>query len=433
MKKMVLQLLQACMRLFARLTIVRYKPTIIGVTGTVGKTSAKQAIGVVVGVARRTRYSMKSFNNELGLPLTIIGDWEETGGILFWLRVVIRGIVQLIFKNKNYPEVLVLEYGIDRPGDMKYLLSIARPHIGIFTAMGEMPVHVEFFLGPEAVLREKAKLIQQLPATGFAVLNSDDPLVMSVKPQTRAHVVTAGFDHDADMRIMNFSYRFDAEEYATTFKLTYGGSFVPIRLEGVLGRTHAYAAAIGASLGLIFGINLVTIAEAFQAYEAPRGRLKIIPGIKETVIIDDTYNASPIAMEEALEVLKTIDAKRKIAVLGDMLELGKYTLEAHQEIGRRAAHELDMLVTVGLRGKFIAESALRAGMSKKAVTSFMSVREAGHFVQNNLQKGDVVLIKASQAVRLERIVKEIMREPERAKDFLVRQNKEWVDRPALYE
>lgn len=432
MKKIFLQLLMWKLRLLARLTIARYKPEIVGVTGTVGKTSTKLAIGTVLSRVKRVRASARSYNNELGLPLTILGDWNSTEGLFFWPSVIISAITRLIVKSHSYPELIVLEYGIDRPGDMKKLLSIAKPQIGVFTAIGETPVHIEYFAGPEAVFREKIKLVQSLPATGFAILNADDKTVMLARGQTRAQIITYGFSEHADVKITSFS-QFIIGGPGVSFKLGYAGSFVPIRLEGVVGRSQAYAAAAAAAVGLVSGVNLVGIAETLRHYQAPNGRLKTIEGVKQSIIIDDTYNASPMAVEEALLTIKGLKPKRAIAALGDMLELGKYTLEEHEKIGRLSAKTVEILVTVGLRGKFIAEAAVRAGMSRRMVFPFMNVVEAGIFLQNKIQRGDVILIKGSQGTRMEKIVEEIMKEPIDAPKLLVRQSKVWKEKPGLYD
>ena len=422
------------LRTLARATLARYSPGIVGITGSVGKTSTKEAVRTVLAAERTVRAPAKNFNNELGLPLAILGDWESAGGVFFWLKVICVSIWRLIVKSKEYPEVLVLEYAIDRPGDMKYLLEIARPHIGLFTAMGDVPVHVEFFTGPEAVMREKARLISQLPATGFAILNIDDPLVMEAKSQTRAQVMTFGFDEKADVRVTNFSNNFDGKSGGISCKLTYGGSIVPVRIDRALGKAQAYSIGAAAVVGLIFGLNLVRIAEALSSYEAPAGRLKLVRGIRESFLIDDTYNAAPTAMHSALETLKSLNAKRKIAVLGDMLEIGKYTLEVHEGVGKSVKKiGVDMLLTVGIRGKLIAEAAIKEGMSEKSVFQFTDIYEASEFLEAKIQKGDLILVKGSQGVRLEKVVKELMAEPARAKELLVRQDAEWVRRKGLYE
>ena len=407
---------------------------IVGITGSVGKTSAKEAIKEVVSRERMVRAPAKNFNNELGLPLTIIGDFQTIGGMFFWFEVLGRGIYKILVRDKAYPEVLVLEYGIDRPGDMKKLLDIARPHIGVFTAIGKIPVHIEYFTGPEQVAKEKAKLIAQLPSTGFAILNADDPLVMRAKTETRAQVVTFGSSEHADVRITNFSNHFDGTHAGISMKLTYGGSFIPLRIDGALGEAQAISSSIAAAVGLAFGMNLVKIAEVLSHYEAPAGRLRCIQGIHESTIIDDTYNASPKAMENAIDTLTELPTRRKIAVLGDMLELGKYTLEAHEELGRRVKKKgIDILITVGIRGKLIAEGAIRAGMNEKSVFTNDTIDEAVRLLKQKIQKGDVILIKGSQGARMERIVKRIMAEPEHACERLARQNSEWIAKKGMYD
>jgi UDP-N-acetylmuramoyl-tripeptide--D-alanyl-D-alanine ligase len=318
---------------------------------------------------------------------------------------------------------------------MDYLLAIARPQLGIVTAVGNIPVHVEFFSGPEGVAREKSKLVAQLPTTGFALLNADDPNVLKMANDTRGRVITYGFSEKADVRLLSFGNRPDngSGEAGISFKISYNGKVVPLKIPNVLGKTAAYASAVGAAVGMIFGVNLVKISEELNKIETPPGRLRALSGIKGSFIIDDTYNASPLAMREALELLKSLKAKRKIAVLGDMLEIGKYTMDAHEEMGMLAAKSADMLLAVGLRGKFIAEGALKNKMPKNAVFTFDDIHDAGHFLQEKLKAGDTVLLKASQGVRLEKVVREIMAEPLRAKELLVRQNEEWLEKPGMYE
>jgi len=433
MKNFFLAILRVCLKALAKMTIVRYEPAIIGITGSVGKTSTKEAIRAVVAHERTVRATLKNFNNELGLPLTILGNWDSAGGALFWLKVIFVSLKNLFIRNASYPEVLVLEYGVDRPGDMKYLLEIARPHISIFTAMGTIPVHVEFFADPESVFREKVKIVSQLSVTGFVVLNADDELVLSAHSDTRAHIITFGFSEKSEMRVISFSNRLDDTFQGTSLKLVHGGSVVPIHIPYVFGRAQGYAISAAAAVGVIFGMNLVSIVDALASYNSPNGRMRIISGVKETTLIDDTYNASPVAMKDAVDALKSISAKRKVAVLADMLEIGKYTLVAHETLGKHVAKTADILVTVGIRGKFIAEAAIRAGMQKKSVNIFMSVCEAGKFLQKKITKGDVILIKGSQGTRMEKIVKELMAEPRDAERLLVRQSEYWLARPGLYD
>jgi UDP-N-acetylmuramoyl-tripeptide--D-alanyl-D-alanine ligase len=422
---MPVTVLKKTLRKLARLMIWRYRPAIIGVTGSAGKTSAKLAIKAVLERDRRVRVSFGNLNSDLGLPLTILGDWspEEFALVsratpagtkkirkaLFWMKVVFGSAWRIMFAHAGeYPEILILEYGADRPGDIKYLLSIARPNISVITAIGDIPVHVEYYGGPDEVAREKGRLIEYLPVGGFAILNGDDDVVMGLQSRTRARVMTFGFDKGVEVRISRFENKLkDGQLSGISFKLEHGSAVVPVRIDNVFGRAHAYAAGAAAAIGLAFGMNLVTISEALARYAPPESRMQLLPGIKYTSVIDDSYNASLIAMRSALETLAALPAKRKIAVLGDMLEIGKYTPEAHEMVGRLVAKDADVLFTVGPRAKFIAEAARGAGMKRAAIFSYDVVDEAITPIKNFIKKGDLVLVKGSHSMELHKIVDEI--------------------------
>ncbi|TSC95614.1 MAG: UDP-N-acetylmuramoyl-tripeptide--D-alanyl-D-alanine ligase [Parcubacteria group bacterium Athens1014_26] len=256
--------------------------------------------------------------------------------------------------------------------------------------------------------REKSKIIESLSNTGFAVLNFDDRTVLEMKQRTRAHVATFGFGSGAEVRITNFENKMSNNSpVGIAFKLNYGGSFVPVRIDGCFGKAQAYAVAAASCVGLIFGMNLVKISEALLNYQSPPQRARLLVGIKQTYIIDDSYNASPLSMQNSIEAVKSLKTKRKIGVLGDMMEIGKYTSDAHQAIGKMAGKVFDLLVTVGMRGKLIADGAARAGMPKKNIYSFDSADEAKLKVQELMKKGDLILVKASHSVGLEKVVEEI--------------------------
>ena len=418
-------MLKKILRKLARLMIWRYRPAIIGVTGSAGKTSTKLAIKAVLERDRRVRASFGNLNSDLGVPLTILGNWRAEEFALvsratprgtkkiqkaaFWIKVIFSSAWRILFARPgDYPEILILEYGADRPGDIKYLLSIARPNMSIITAIGDIPVHVEYYGGPDEVAREKGRLIEYLPVGGFAILNGDDAVVMNLQSRTRARVMTFGFDKGVEVRISRFENKLkDGQPSGISFKLEYGSAVVPVRIDNVFGRAHAYAAGAAAAVGLAFGMHLVTISEALARYAPPESRMQLLPGIKYTSIIDDSYNASVIAMRSALETLAVLPAKRKVAVLGDMLEIGKYTPEAHEAVGRMAAKDADVLFTVGARAKFIAEAARGVGMKRAVIFSFDTVDEAIKPIKDFIKKGDLILVKGSHSIGLNKIVEEI--------------------------
>jgi UDP-N-acetylmuramoyl-tripeptide--D-alanyl-D-alanine ligase len=425
MKGFTVKILQWKLKKVAQLTVWRYRPGVVGVTGSVGKTSTKMAIAAVLGGGRAVRASKGNLNTALGLPLAIVGDWPEESLALvsrdtppgerlfaklrFWFTVLVRSWWNLLtMPRSRYPEVLVLEYGADRPGDIRRLLGIARPNVAVVTAIGETPVHVEFYQNAGAVAREKARLIERLPAAGFAILNRDDAAVMDLRGRTPAHVVTFGFGADSDVRIVRFEHRVEhGIPVGISFKLGYGGDVVPVRLDGVFGRPAAYAAAAAAAVGLVFGMNLVAISEALKSFRPVHGRMELLPGIKGSRVIDDSYNASPLSVKAALEALKDLPALRRVAVLGDMLELGGVGMEAHREVGRFAGQFADLLVTVGERAKFIAEGAKSVGLPRGSIRLFETADEAVGPVGRFIRTGDLVLVKGSRAMELEKVVEEL--------------------------
>ena len=426
------KLLQFKLKLLAKLILARYKPEVIGVTGSAGKTSAAEAIFAVLSSQRRVRRNEKNYNNEIGVPLTIIGRPSPGRNFFGWLALFLYGLKLVLIKDKNYPQVLVLEMGVDRPGDMAYLNSIVKCKIGLVTLIG--PMHLEFFGTIENIIKEKGRLISDLEPGGWAVLNYDDEEALGMKAMSRVKVLTYGFDEKADLKALNPAFSFEeAEESAKlagmSFKLSYNGSTVPVKVPRVLGYQAIYAALAGAAVGLIYGLNQVEIALALQSLKSPNGRMNLIDGIKHTIIIDDTYNGSPKPTVAALDVLgkiPVVKGARKFAVLGDMLELGTYSEQGHREVGRAVVENaIDVLITVGERARGIAEGAKETGMSPDDIFNFPDADAARLFVQERIKQGDLILVKGSQGMRMEKIVKEIMAEPLRAAELLVRQD--WAD------
>lgn len=412
MKKHV-ALLSRIMKYLAQLTVRRFSPTIVAVTGSVGKTSTKEAIFAVLNGRMRVRKSPGNLNNELGVPLAIIGGYEriETPALLFWLRVIARAVWQLAFlKKENYPEILVLEYAADKPGDISYLLSIAKPHVGVISAIGSVPVHAEQYpTGTEGVIREKGKLVFALGASDTAVVNADDVSIKTLLPKIRARTIVFGQSRGATVRITHISHvTTDNKIEGLTFKLENESASLPVFLPRVFSVAHASAVAAGVCVGQIFDINALDALRAIEASYAPiGGRSAILEGMKDTQIIDESYNSSPLALEVALQSLTSVYGPRKIAVLGDMLELGPYTIQAHKDAGVLAARCVDVLITVGDRARIMAEEALNKGMSANAVHVCETAQDGLEALQKVFRKGDVILVKGSRAVGLELVVQEM--------------------------
>lgn len=419
----------------AKAVLRKYKPRIVAVTGSVGKTSTKDAIYEVLAHTGRVRKSQKSFNSELGLPLTILGVPNAWNNPLRWLQNLVDGFFMIV-TTVPYPEWLVLEVGADRPGDIRGLSRWLSVDVAVITRLPEVPVHVEFFDSPEAVIEEKASLIDALRPGGALLLFADDPRTIALQhrlPAPDAKIITFGFAANADVRGEHAAlvYEEGAEHWPIGIeaRIALAGTEAPLRVLGAIG-AHAFLPALAAAaVGSALGRPLMDMLPALSRYEPPAGRMRLVRGLKDTLIIDDTYNASPAATLAALEALHmVVSARRRIAAIGDMLELGRHSVEEHRKLGAAAAKYADLLVTVGFRARDIAQGALDAGMADEKILQFEDSSKAGDELKNMLEAGDCVLVKGSQSMRMERVVEECMTEPERAQTLLVRQDAEWKKR-----
>ncbi len=415
----------------ARLVLARYKPRIIAVTGSVGKTSTKDAIFAAISGELHVRKSEKSFNSEIGVPLTILGCENGWRNPLIWMRNIAYGL-WLIARTAPFPQWLVIEVGADRPGDIRRVARWLRPDIAVLTGISDVPVHVEFFDSPEAVAREKRALAEYLRPGGKLILNGDDVHVRVARSIFHGASLTYGLNADNDIRAHDAEVRYEgAAPVGVQFRFERAGASMPISLQGALGMPRVYAALAALAVADTVGVDPVYAARGLAAWQPAPGRLRVLPGVKGSHVIDDTYNSSPVAALSALDTLYALrTGGRKIAVLGDMLELGKFSAEAHRTVGKRAAAVADLLITVGFRARAIAEAALDEGMKEKNIRQYElgeSVR-AGKELEAELKTGDAVLVKGSQGMRMERTVKELMAEPGRAEELLVRQDEEWRHR-----
>jgi UDP-N-acetylmuramoyl-tripeptide--D-alanyl-D-alanine ligase len=420
MKKIIKKIVQSLLRVVAQGILRKYNPEIIGVTGSVGKTSTKEAIFSVLENTVRVRRSVKNYNNEIGLPLTIIGTGAIGGSIFGWLRVFVVAVKLLIWRDPKYPEVLILEMGIDRPGDMKYLTTLAPCKVGVLTGVGT--AHLEHFKTVERLAKEKAVIITHLTKNGWAIVNIDNETNQTLTEGLRARLITYAVHRPADLQAKNIKIATRQDQVGgLSFKLLYQGSTVPVLLPHIIGGHFVYAALVAAAIGIIYGMNIIEISKALEGFHASAGRMSLLPGIKNTKIIDDTYNASPDSMIAALVAVGALKIHgKRIAVLGDMLELGDQTVAGHERVGQAVIHNyFDILITVGERAKSIASSAVASGMLSDVVFSFADVGRAGRFLQDRLEEGDLVLVKGSRGMRMERVVKEVMAEPLRADELLV--------------
>jgi UDP-N-acetylmuramoyl-tripeptide--D-alanyl-D-alanine ligase len=434
MKNIFKKIITFILQLEARLVIWRYQPKIIAITGSVGKTSTKDAVYAVLSKVAFVRKSEKSYNSEIGLPLTILGCANGWNNPFAWFKNIFQGLWLFLMPHK-YPEWLILEVGVGKPGDMKRTAAWLKTNVVIMTMIGETPVHVEFFNSVKHLIEEKMGLIKTLKKDGFLILSSDDPVVLKMKTKSENRTITYGFNSCSDVLASNDSILcFESGEPAgITFKVDHKGNSLPVVIDGVLGKSYIYAALGALAYASVFKINMLNSVSALRSYDISPGRMRILKGINESIIIDDTYNSSPVSCQVALETLKEIKVKlggRKIAVLGDMLELGKYTEEAHRKIGSLAKEIVDILILVGARAQNIKIGALEAGMSEENIFAKNGIgfnsHEAGEFLKKVIRKNDLVLVKGSQGMRMEWVVEKVILDQDNKSKLLVRQEAEWL-------
>lgn len=418
------------MRFMASAVLWKYKPKIVGITGSVGKTSCKEAVFAVLHERFEVRKNEKNYNNEIGLPLTIIGAESGERSFWKWLAVFFKWLGVMIFPVR-YPEILILEMGADRPGDISYLTDFIKPKIGIITDISGS--HLEFFKTVEGVAKEKGTLVKSLNRRGMAILNADNSYSAKMKNQVRCQAMMFGFSEEADIRSTGEDFNFDEETHKVkglSFKLNYKGTSLPVRLNNVLARHQIYAALAAAAVGAEFAINLVEISQALEKFSSPAGRMNLFSGIKNSSIVDDTYNSSPASAKAALAVLAVIPASRKIAVLGDMLELGTESENLHRNLAKEiTASGTQIIFAVGKRMQFAVQALERMNFPAENIYTFNNSIEASKKLQEIIQEGDLILVKGSQGMRMEKIVEEVMANPEEAEKLLCRQSQKWKETP----
>ena len=429
MKTFLKSIIVALITFEAKMVLKKYKPTIVVVTGSVGKTSMKDAIATVLGSQFFIRKSDKSFNSETGVPLTVLGCENPWNSHVLWSKVLIEGFLLLISKN-HYPKILVLEVGADKPGDVKGMMKWITPDVVVVTKLPTIPVHVEAYASPDETREEEFSPAHALTSEGTLIYSKDDEFADELAKGVSTNVVTYGFSKEADIVGVygGLVYNGNTPE-GFTADISRGGQKECVVVHGAAGKHQLYPALGAYAVGLSFDLTPAQICESIKKYSPPQGRMRLHAGINNSLLIDDSYNASPVAVVAALDTLSEIEASgEKIVVLGDMLELGTFSMDEHINIGRYAAKKADFLITVGFRAKGIADGANKARMAKKNMEHFNTSEEATEFLKEKVRAGDVVLVKGSQGIRMERITETLLEDKSKAKELLVRQDTEWKKR-----
>jgi UDP-N-acetylmuramoyl-tripeptide--D-alanyl-D-alanine ligase len=445
MKKNLAQFILYYLRFFARLQLrKKLFGQIIGITGSAGKSSTRNAIHAVLSSKFRIKTSFKA-NSESGIPLDILGLAMRDYSLADWLRVCLLAPWQLL-TNWQHFDYYIVEMGIDSPDapkNMDYLLSIIKPNSGVFLGAsanhGFAFDHLISTTDPaerrlqitRAIASEKAKLILSLPESGQAYLNGDDSNVMELSQDTRASLRTFGSQSSHHLQLLEVNYQLDSAAAFSIFKFSlhanHGREKFTLQIKDCLLASHfAHSFAAAILIGLEAGLSLSEVKRALeQNFHLPAGRATTIAGRNHSLIIDSSYNAS--AMADMIELVSQLPSKgRKFALLGDLRELGELTESTHQNIAQLAAKNFSHIYLVGDSMQKFALPILRQKKDLK-VQHFANAKVAGETIAKLLKKDDLILVKGSQnTIFLEEAVKEMMQEPSKARQLLCRQSQWWL-------
>lgn len=423
---MLKQIILLKLKIIAKLILWKQKPQIIGITGSLGKTTAKDTIAKVLKDDFDIYAAGKNLNTDFGLPLTIMRQETPLNihNILAWGKVLWLGAKDIY--AKDYPKILVLEYGLDHPGDIGYLLTIAKPDISVITGISD--VHLEEFGSVENILKEKEKLITKVPGVK-AILNTDFVQLKDLAKRIDNEKLTYGlncFLSDADSCVTATEVKSTLK--GLSFKINYKKKSYPLKTK-LFGEHSVYSVLSAFSVGIMVGMKPRDIVAKLKNVEPTNGRMKILDGTGGSTVIDDSYNSSPKAAIKAIQAVEKFKAEKRIVlVLGSMNELGDFAEEGHRRVGTKAGEVADILITIGEDAKkWIAWSAKGRGLT--SVYSFDDPFSAGKYLKDKIQKKDLILVKGSQnGVFSEEVTKILMDEKYDSKEMLVRQEESWLDK-----
>lgn len=363
----------AALQQLAKSIRARYDFLLIGITGSAGKTTTKEMIATLVGSERRTFKSWGNFNNQIGAPLCLDNVPDDA-------------------------QVVVSEMGMNHAGEIAEIAGLMRPNIGVYTNIA--PVHVEFFPdGIYGVAAAKRELLENLAPNGTVVVNNDNEHVVRISSDFAGRRVTYGVEHDAEYRATNIRER---GLLGTRFTLVAEGG--ERELELVLPGRHNLDNLLAAiATARAVGISWEGIERGVGEVKPAYHRGVIIPW-RGATIYDDTYNSNPYALKRTLELMTQADATRRVAVIGDMLELGEQELQFHRDAGLGIPKSIDMIVGVGKRTRALLDGAREAGFAESALHHFDNAQQAGEFLKGEIREGDLVLIKGSRGVGLDKAV-----------------------------
>jgi UDP-N-acetylmuramoyl-tripeptide--D-alanyl-D-alanine ligase len=417
----------------------RYNPTIIGVVGNVGKTSMRANMVLFLEQFSPVGTNIDNYNTPIGITLSFIDEKFPGKNIFAWLRIMFKSLSKSWFGDSEFAPIWVLEIGVDTPGDMdEFITDFLKFDVVVFGFIGEHPVHLAQFKDRKQLIQEDAKILRALKSDGTLIIDGDDVVLKPIY-RKRGNVITFGFG-DTHIKASDFKVAIESvnseEQWSNyyssivpkgKFKVEYKGSSIPFQVDYVLGKHQVNSILPSIALGLVDGMNLVDISQQIKKIVPVRGRLRCLEGIKDTLLIDDTYNAAPAAMAMALDAVSRLNVKgvRKVAVLGEMKELGPDSQAIHQDIGALAAEIVDVCICVGEGAKDIL-LAFHKHNPSGLYHWFKNSEEAASKIVDFITADDIIIVKGSQSSRMEKVSLELLSNKRYRKELLTRQSAEWL-------
>ena len=396
---------------WARFVLRKYRPQVVGITGSTGKTSTREAIAAVLSKRLAVFRNPSNYSGRFGLPIALAGLAPEH-------------------------EVAVLELACDSFGEIGHLAELTRPQIGVVRSISQ--AQLATFDTLDAIALEKGRLVEALPPNGTAVLNHDDARVLEMRERTSAQALTFGFSPDADLVASDVRTDAGGLRFTVHFPGALGMGLPGYPVKGevrtcLIGRHHVHTLLAALAVGMVYRVPWGDMVDALEELRPMPGRVSPLEGVGGSLILDDSYSASPASMLAGFRALADFPAERRVAVLGGMDQLGGQSVEAHRLVGQAAAECVDLLVTRGEHGAWIAEAAQEAGLPSNRVMVTYTITTAVRFLREWLGPGDVVLVKGDIDDRMEQVVQALLSDPKRDTALLVRQEPGWervrVSRP----
>lgn len=435
MKSLIYQILKYS----SKKLLKRYKPTIIGVVGNVGKTSMRANMVLFLEQFSTVGTNIDNYNTPIGITLSFMNERFPGKNIFAWAGIIFKSLYKSWFGDNEFAPIWVLEIGVDAPGDMdEFITEFLEFDVVVFGFIGEHPVHLSQFKDRKELIQEDAKILRVLKSDGTLIIDGDDIVLKSIY-RKRDSVITFGFG-DVNIKASDFKVSIEvvnteeqwADYYSSIvskgkFKVEYKGSSIPFQVDYILGKHQVNSILPSIALGLIDGMNLVDISQQIKKTVPVKGRLRCLEGIKDTLLIDDSYNAAPAAMAMALDTISRlkVNGARKVAILGEMKELGPESQSIHQDIGVLAAEIVDVCIGVGEDAKDIL-LAFHQHNPKGLYHWFENSEEAASKIVDFITSDDIIIVKGAQSSRMEKISVELLSNKRYRKELLTRQSEEWI-------